>query len=95
MRYIDILIVQFGDLLTARLFGTSWSPEIAAKTGGLAAVEEPFATAISGHEKEKLAEAMERLYAALAEYETHLTSEQKEKLVELRGIVEELKSIYL
>ena len=96
MRYIDILIVQFGDLLTARLFGPSWSPEVAAKIGGPAeAVEEPFTTAMSGHEKEKLAEEMERLYARLAEYEAHLTPEQKEKLIAVRGIAEELKSIYL
>ena len=96
MRYIDILIVQFGDLLTAGFFGPSWSPEIATRIGGLAeAVEEPFTTAMSGHEKEKLAEEMERLYARVAEFETHLTPEQKEKLIKLRGIVEELKSIYL
>jgi hypothetical protein len=96
MRYIDILIVQFGDLLTAGLLGPSWSAEIATKIGGpAAAVEEPFTTAMSGREKEKLAEEMKGLHARLAEYEAHLTPEQKAKLMELRGIVEELKSIYL
>lgn len=95
MRYVDILIVQFGDLLTVRLFGPSWSPEIATEVGGPAeAVEEPFTTLVSGHGREKLAEEMERLHAALAEYEAHLTPEQKEKLVNVRGIVEELRSMY-
>jgi len=96
MRYIDILIVQFGDLLSAGLLGPSWSPKIATKIGGPAeAVEETFTTAMSGHEKEKLAEEMKRLHARLAEYEAHLTPEQKEKLIAVRGIAEELKSLYL
>lgn len=94
-RHIDILIMRFGDLLTTGFLAPSWSPQVASRTGGAAeAVEEPFTTVVSGHARDKLAEEMQRLHAALAEYETHLTPKQKEKLTKLRGIVEELRSMY-
>lgn len=92
MRYIDILIMRFGDLLTTAFLGPSSPPRV---SGDLAeAVEEPLTSAVSGHGRRKLAEAMERLHAALAEYETHLTPEQKERLMKLRAMVEELTNTY-
>jgi len=92
MRYIDTLITWFGDLLTAGLFRPSWYPRIAAKIGLAKGVEET--PAMSGFEGAKPDKEMERLHRKLAEYQTRLTPEQREKLTEERRIVEELRSMY-
>ena len=95
MRHIDSLIVRFGDLLAAGLFRQSWYPRIVTKIGGPAkAVKETPTTVMSGYGEAKVAEAMERLHHKVAEYETHLAPEQREKLMEERRIVEELRSMY-
>ena len=85
MRHIDTLILQFGDLLTAGIFGQPWCPRI----GGLArAVRKTPA-----YEKRKAAEEMERLHHEVAGYEARLTPEQREKLVEVRRTIEELMNM--
>lgn len=94
MRYIDILIVRFGDWLTAGLFRPSWYPRVAAKIGLAKGVKETAATAMSDSEKVKPGREMERLHRMLAEYEAQLTPEQRERLTEERRIVEELRSMY-
>lgn len=92
MRYIDILIVRFGDWLTAGFFRPSWYPRIAAKIGLAEGVKET--PSMSGFEGAKPDKEMERLHRKLAEYQTRLTPEQREKLTEERRIVEELRSMY-
>jgi len=94
MGPIDTLIVRFGDLLTAGLFRPSWYPRIAAKIGLAKAVKRIPTPAISGSEKAKPDREMERLHHKLAEYEAQLTPEQREKFMEERRIVEELRSMY-
>jgi hypothetical protein len=92
MRYIDILIMRFGDLLTTAFLKPSLPQRV---SGGVAdAVEEPLTSVLSGHGRKRLIQAMETLHATLAEYETHLTSEQKERLMKLRGIVQELTNTH-
>ena len=91
MRHVDILIMRFGDLLTTAFQEPSPLPLY----GDLAeAAEGPPTSVVSGHERRKLAQAMERLHAALAEYETRLTPEQKERLIRLRQIMEDLTNTY-
>lgn len=92
MRYIDILIVRFGDWLTAGLFRPLWYPRIAAKIGLAKGVEET--PAMSGFEGAKPDKEMERLHRKLAEYQARLTPEQREKFMEARRIAEELRSMY-
>jgi len=95
MRYINTQIAQFGDWLTAGLLRPSWPQQISAGVGGGAeAAEETARTAMPGHLKENFAKQVEKLHAALAQYEAHLSLEQKEKLTEMRAIVEELRSLY-
>ena len=95
VRHINTLIMRFGDLLTAGLFRQSWYPRIATKMGGRArAAKETPTTAISGYQNKKAMEEMERLQHKLTEYEARLTSEQREKFMEARRIVEELRSMY-
>jgi len=94
MRYIDTLITWFGDWLTAGLFRPLWYPRIAAKIGLAKGVKETPIPVMSGSEKAKPDREMERLHHKLAEYEAQLTPEQREKLMEERRIVEELRSMY-
>jgi len=94
MEPIDTLIAWFGDFITAGLFRQPWHPRIAAKFGLAKAVKETPTTAMSGYAEAKATEEMERLHHKLAEYEALLTPEQREKLVEERRIVEELRSMY-
>ena len=95
MRYVDTLIMQFGDWLTAGLFRPPWYPRIATKIGGLAnVVKETPTTVISGYQNKKAAEEMKRLQHKLAEYEACLTPEQREKLTEARRIAEQLRNMY-
>lgn len=94
IRYIDILIVRFGDWLTAGFFRPSWYPRIAAKIGLAKGVKETPIPVMSGSEKAKPTREMERLHRMLTEYEAQLTLEQREKLTEERRIVEELRSMY-
>jgi hypothetical protein len=95
MGPIDNRIVRFGDFLTADLFRQLWYPEIVIENGGIAeAIKETPTTVMSGSEKAKAADEIERLRHKLAEYEARLTPEQREKLMEERRIVEELKGIY-
>lgn len=92
MEPVDTLITWFGDLLTAGLFRPSWYPRIAAKIGLAKGVEET--PVMAGSEKAKPDKEMEKLHRKLAEYQTRLTPEQREKLMEERRIVEELRSMY-
>ncbi len=94
MRYIDILIVRFGDWLTTGLFRPLWYPRIAAKIGLAKGVKETPIPVMSGSEKAKPDREMERLHRMLTEYEAQLTPEQREKLTEERRIVKELRSMY-
>ncbi len=94
MRYIDTLIVRFGDLLTAGLFRPSWYSRIAAAIGLAEGVKGIPTPAMSGSGRAKLDEEMERLHRRLAEYEAQLTPEQREKFMEERRIVEDLRSMY-
>ena len=95
MQYIDILIVQFGDLLTTGLFKQLWYPSIVTKIGLAKEVKETPTTVMAGYKEAKATENMEMLlHRKLVEYEAHLSSEQREKLVEERRIVEELQSMY-
>jgi len=94
MKHVDPLIERLGDLLTAGLFRPSWYPRIAAKIGLAKAVKRIPTPAIAGSEKAKPDREMERLHHKLAEYEAQLTLEQREKFMEERRIVEELRSMY-
>lgn len=94
MKHVDPLIERFGDWVTAGLFRPSWYPRVAAKIGLAKGVEETPIPVMSGSEKAKPDREMERLHRKLAEYEAQLTPEQREKLMEERRIVEELRSMY-
>jgi len=95
MRYIDTAIARFGDLITTGLFRQSWRPRVVTKIGSPAeAVKETSITVMPGEKKAKPDKDMERLQYVLAEYESQLTPEQREKFVELRRIAEELRSMY-
>ncbi len=91
---IDTLITWFGDLLTAGLFRPSWYPRVAAKISLAKRVKETPIPVVSGSEKAKPDREMERLHRMLAEYEAQLTPEQREKFMEERRIVEELRNMY-
>jgi len=94
MEPIDALIIWFGDLLTAGLFRLPWYLRIAAKIGLAKGVKETPIPVMSGSEKAKPDREMERLRRMLTEYEAQLSPEQREKLMEERRIVEELRSMY-
>ena len=94
MKHVDPLIEWFGDWVTAGLFRPSWYLRIGAKIGLAKAVKRIPTPAISGSEKAKPDREMERLHHKLAEYEAQLTPEQREKFMEERRIVEELRSMY-
>jgi hypothetical protein len=95
MHHIDTLIARFGNLLTAGLPRQSRRPRTIAEIDALAkTAKETPTTTTSDYEQAKLAEAMERLHRKLAKYEAKLTPEQREKLMEERTIVEELRSMY-
>jgi len=95
MGPIDNLIVWFGDLLTAGLFRQPRYLRIFAKIGLAKELKETPTTVMSGYEEAEAAEKMEMLlHHKLAEYEAHLTPEQREKLTEERRIIEELSSMY-
>ncbi len=95
MRRIDTLIVRFGDLLAAGIFRQSLRPRIVTEIGGLAeALKETPTTVMPGYKKAKPDKDMENLSQKLAEYEAGLTPRQRESFVEMKRIMEELRSIY-
>jgi hypothetical protein len=95
MEPIDNLIARFGDLLTVGLFRQLGYSRIATETVLAKEVKETPATEMSGYEEAKASEETETLLSPeLARYEARLTLEQREKLTELRGIVEKLRSMY-
>jgi len=95
MTPIDNLIIGFGDLLTAGLFRQSPYPWIATKVGPAKEIKETPETVMSGYKEAKVAEKAEMLlHHKLAEYEAHLTLEQREKFMEVKRIIEELSSVY-
>gem|GEM_PF-2373697 len=95
VRYIDPVVVWFGDLLTTGVFRQPWFPETVIGRGSLDSVgEETPAFVMSGHEKVKVAEDMERLHHRLSRYEATLPLEQRERLLEMRSIAEELRIMH-
>ena len=94
MEPIDYLIMQLGDLFTIGLFRQPRYPEIVTETGLAEAAKETPATVMSSSERAKYTEEVERLHHKLAKYEALLTQEMREKLIEERRIVEELRSMY-
>jgi len=94
VRYINTLIMRFGDLLTAGLIRRSRYPGIVTEIAVPAKAVEKVATPAMSNAERKAAEEMKKLQHKLAEYETRLTPEQREKFTEARRIVEELRSMY-
>lgn len=99
VRYVDALVVRFGDVLAAGLFRQSRYPGGVTEVGVPTEVKEVPGIVRGGHKKskvaeEKVAEAMERLQRILAEYEDLLTPQQKEKFVKMKRIAEELRNMY-
>ena len=94
VRYVDALVVRFGDVLAAGLFRQSRYPGGVTEVGVSGEVKGVPGTVTTGYKKSKVAEEMERLQRILAEYEALLTPQQKEKLVKMRRIAEELRNMY-
>ena len=87
----DTPIERLGDLFTRGLFRQPWYLSIPARIG--LAKEAPEITK-PGYNKAKYAEEMERLHHEVAEYEARLAPEHREKLMEEKRIMEELRSMY-
>mgnify|MGYP001077807365 CR=1 FL=1 len=94
MEPVDTLIVRFGDLLTSRLPRQLWGPRTVTETSLAKEVEEPPVSVISGYMEAEATGEMEKLQHKLTEYEARLTSEQREKFMEARRIMEELRNMY-
>jgi len=95
MAPVDALIALFGDLLTASLFRQLGYPGIPAKTAKVREAEEPAEAEAAAEEEAKTPDEMERLlHNTLTKYEARLNPEQREKLMQVRRIVEELRSMY-
>ena len=95
MRSVDKMIVRFGDLLAIGIFRLPRRPRIVTEIGGLAeALKETPTTVMPGYKKAKPDKDMENLRQKLAEYEAGLTPRQRESFVEMKRIMEELRSIY-
>lgn len=95
MRSVDTLIVRFGDLLAEGIFRLPRRPRIVTEIGSLAeTLEETPTTVIPGYKKAKADRDMDNLRQKLAEYEAGLTLRQKASFVEMKRVMEELRSLY-
>ncbi|MCK4581558.1 MAG: hypothetical protein KAU10_09405 [Dehalococcoidia bacterium] len=93
-RYVDTVIVRFGDALLGGLFKESWHPAIVTGVVGWFRVPDRSGGSVaSGKGKSTLAEDLERLERRLHQYEASLSPEQREKVAVLRGIAAELRDM--
>ena len=92
MKPIDALIVRFGDLLTIGLFSQLKYPSIITKISPVIGAEQASKT-VDSKEAKAIKEMEELIQRKLSKYEAPLTSEQREKLEEVRRIVDELRGV--
>ena len=94
VRYIDDMIVWLGNVLTLGLLKQPKYTGGVAKDGVVGGPAEVSGDVAAGVKKQKLPMEEEKLQRVLTEYEASLTPEQRDKLVKMRGITEEMKNTY-